>query len=67
MHKTLAMAVVPLLFSLFSPPLLADSRRLDDVIQKGFPYRNLGPFRAGGWVSDVAVPETPQKAHLYTF
>src|SRR5215510_16282301 len=28
-----------------------------------FTYRNLGPFRAGGWVVDVAVPETPAKAH----
>jgi hypothetical protein len=34
---------------------------------KGFPYRNLGPFRAGAWVADVAVPETPEKAHLRTF
>ena len=31
----------------------------------GFQYRNLGPFRAGSWISDIAVPETPAKAHLY--
>ncbi|HSQ18853.1 MAG TPA: hypothetical protein VLR92_00630, partial [Blastocatellia bacterium] len=37
------------------------------VINSGFAYRNLGPFRAGGWVSDIAVPDTPAKAHLYTF
>ncbi len=30
-------------------------------------YRNLGPFRAGAWVSDIAVPEGSGKAHLYTF
>jgi photosystem II stability/assembly factor-like uncharacterized protein len=30
-------------------------------------YRNLGPFRAGAWVSDIAVPEGPEQAHLYTF
>jgi photosystem II stability/assembly factor-like uncharacterized protein len=32
-----------------------------------FTYRNLGPFRTGAWVSDVAVPEFPVDAHLYTF
>lgn len=32
----------------------------------GVEYRNIGPFRAGGWVSDIAVPEKPQTAHLYT-
>lgn len=33
----------------------------------GFSYRNLGPFRAGSWVADIAVPDAPQKSHLYTF
>ncbi len=33
----------------------------------GFTYRGLGPYRAGSWVSDIAVPEVPQKSHLYTF
>jgi len=34
---------------------------------KNFTYRNLGPFRSGSWISDFAVPETPEEAHLYTF
>ena len=34
---------------------------------KPFSFRNLGPYRAGSWVTDFAVPETPEKAHLYTF
>src|SRR5215471_3784229 len=34
---------------------------------RSFSYRNLGPFRAGSWVSDIAVPEVPAKAHLYSF
>src|SRR5215471_3051785 len=34
---------------------------------RSFSYRNLGPFRAGSWVSDIAVPEAPAKAHLYSF
>ena len=33
---------------------------------KGFTYRNIGPFRAGSWVSTIAVPETPLREHLYT-
>lgn len=34
---------------------------------KLFNFRNLGPFRAGSWVTCFAVPESPEKAHLYTF
>jgi photosystem II stability/assembly factor-like uncharacterized protein len=33
----------------------------------GFTYRALGPYRAGSWVSDIAVPEAPLASHLYTF
>lgn len=40
---------------------------VSDLLRDGFQYRSLGPFRVGGWVSDIAVPETPAKAHLYTF
>ncbi|MBN2205977.1 MAG: hypothetical protein JW742_01110, partial [Candidatus Aminicenantes bacterium] len=29
-------------------------------------FRNLGPFRAGSWVTAIAVPETPLREHLYT-
>lgn len=31
-----------------------------------FKYRNLGPFRPGGWVVDIAVPSKPAHAQLYT-
>ena len=44
-----------------------DGAQLAQVINNGFAYRNLGPFRVSAWVSDIAVPETPAKAHLYTF
>ena len=33
---------------------------------KGFSYRNIGPFRAGSWVSAIAVPAAPAREHLYT-
>ena len=32
----------------------------------GFTYRTLGPYRAGSWVSDIAIPDGPPEAHLYT-
>src|SRR5215467_2103542 len=44
-----------------------NGRALEKAITGGFSYRNLGPFRAGSWVSDIAVPEVPAKAHLYSF
>lgn len=36
-----------------------------DVLE-GFRFRNLGPFRAGSWVTAIAVPEGPAREHLYT-
>jgi photosystem II stability/assembly factor-like uncharacterized protein len=63
------MRLLIILLSLFFLGLsqASDHQRIDDVLRDGFQYRNLGPFRVGGWVSDIAVPETPLKAHLYTF
>ena len=47
------------------------SAETDDIFNadllKNFVYRNLGPFRSGSWISDFAVPEFPEEAHLYTF
>src|SRR6476469_7849714 len=51
----------------FALPLRGqDGARLEQVLNNGFTYRNLGPFRVSAWVSDIAVPETPTKTHLYT-
>jgi len=44
-----------------SPP------RDDDRLLTAFTYRNLGPFRMGARVSDIAVPTAPARDHLYTF
>ncbi|MGE3342644.1 MAG: hypothetical protein AB7L71_04330 [Vicinamibacterales bacterium] len=30
-------------------------------------FRNMGPFRAGAWITDFAVPMTPERAHRNTF
>ena len=33
----------------------------------GLTYRNIGPFRAGGWISDLAIPDTDDPAYRFTF
>jgi len=55
-------AVIFLLSSL----LLCGADATFDGLLSAFSWRNLGPFRAGAWIVDVAVPETPRNAHLYT-
>ncbi|MBP1636800.1 MAG: repeat-containing glycosyl hydrolase, partial [Acidobacteria bacterium] len=53
---------------LVSWPLGAqEPRPITEPSLAGLTWRNLGPFRAGSWVSDIAVPERPARAHLYTF
>ena len=32
-----------------------------------FEFRNLGAFRAGAWMSSIAVPESPLNKYEYTF
>ena len=29
-------------------------------------FRNIGPFRTSAWVTEIAVPDTPAREHLYT-
>jgi photosystem II stability/assembly factor-like uncharacterized protein len=48
-------------------PLLSAQPRFNEELLSTLKYRNIGPFRAGGWIADIAVPETPETAHLYTF
>ena len=43
------------------------SPRFNAALLDGFEYRSLGPFRAGSWLTDIAVPESPLHEHLYTF
>jgi len=41
--------------------------RFNEDLLKNFTFRNLGPYRAGSWVTSFAVPTAPLKEHLYTF
>lgn len=45
----------------------SEPNRLGEDILTRFPFRNLGPFRAGSWVTSFAVPDAPLRDHLYTF
>ena len=46
----------------------ADGQDLfNENLLKSFTCRNLGPHRVGARISDIAVPESPPKEHLYTF
>lgn len=55
-----------LLFSV-SYSFAKEQNLFSEDLLKSFTYRNLGPYRAGSWVTDFAVPESLPKAHLYTF
>ncbi|MBK9487502.1 MAG: hypothetical protein IPO07_00975 [Haliscomenobacter sp.] len=46
-------------------PLFAQNDLATELLNK-LSYRNIGPFRPGCWVVDLAVPEQPQIEHLYT-
>ena len=37
----------------------------DDVLN-ALTFRNIGPFRTSAWITEIAVPETPARDHLYT-
>ncbi|MEX2272075.1 MAG: hypothetical protein WD690_11410 [Vicinamibacterales bacterium] len=37
-----------------------------ESITRALTFRNIGPFRTSAWVTDIAVPETPLRDHLYT-
>ena len=39
---------------------------VDESLLKDLTFRNLGPHRAGSWVTSFAVPAAPQRDHLFT-
>jgi len=57
---TFVMLLLGMLTSLYAQNDLAT-----ELFQK-LQYRNIGPFRPGCWIVDIAVPEQPQSEHLYT-
>jgi photosystem II stability/assembly factor-like uncharacterized protein len=65
-HRILAFAAMTACVLLVSAFSAAAQAKPDESLLKGFSFRNLGPFRAGSWVTAIAVPEVPQRDHLYT-
>jgi photosystem II stability/assembly factor-like uncharacterized protein len=66
MRKTLI--GVALTASLAAPLVAVRAQQptaLDDVLN-ALTFRNIGPFRTSAWITDIAVPETPARDHLYT-
>jgi photosystem II stability/assembly factor-like uncharacterized protein len=39
---------------------------LTPAVLDAIPFRNFGPFRAGAWITDFAVPAAPDRSHRYT-
>ena len=47
-------------------PLAARQGSLVEDAVNATTFRNIGPFRTSAWVTEIAVPETPARDHLYT-
>ena len=47
-------------------PRAQSADAFNEQLLRPFTYRNLGPFRMGARTSDIAVPASPAKDHLYT-
>src|SRR5437773_1948112 len=56
--KTVAVLLVSATLAGVYPLRAADA--ISDVLN-AFPFRNLGPFRAGAWVSAIAIPTQASK------
>jgi photosystem II stability/assembly factor-like uncharacterized protein len=64
--RTCVLALLAALAIGFSSPSGQQSR-FNESFFEHLAWRNLGPFRAGGWMTDIAVPDAPARSHLYTF
>jgi photosystem II stability/assembly factor-like uncharacterized protein len=58
--------ILPILIILSASQLHAQSR-ITPGLFGGMQYRNLGAFRTGAWIADIAAPENPDAANRYTF
>ena len=47
------------------PAAAWQSASLEGVLN-GTTFRNVGPFRTSAWVTEIAVPDSPARDHLYT-
>ena len=47
-------------------PLTARQDATLEKVIDATTFRNIGPFRTSAWITEIAVPETPAREHLYT-
>ena len=60
---------VGVLIAVASASMVQPAVAQDDVLSpllNATSFRNVGPFRTAAWVTEIAVPESPPRAHLYT-
>src|SRR5690606_5896287 len=60
-HLLLFAAVVA-----FAVPLTARQDVTLEQVVNATTFRNIGPFRTSAWITEIAVPESPAREHLYT-
>ena len=63
--KLLALLLVLMVSAPVVRPQAQQPALLDQVLN-ALTFRNIGPFRTAAWVTEIAVPETPARDHLYT-
>ena len=54
------------LLGVFAQSTLAQQKLTSSMLNE-FKFRNMGAYRAGAWVSAIAVPENPGEKYRYTF
>ncbi|MDO9254945.1 MAG: hypothetical protein Q7U54_05465 [Bacteroidales bacterium] len=64
--KILKIITLILTVVLFSIPAISQDKLNSGMLSK-MEFRNLGAYRAGAWVSAIAVPENPGEKYKYTF
>ncbi len=62
----IAVAVFGLIAAALFAAQAANPPSFDESRLAALSFRNLGPFRAGSWVTAFAVPTIPAREHLYT-
>ena len=55
-----------LLLAAAAMPAVARQAAAPDPLVNATTFRNIGPFRTSAWVTEIAVPESPDHARLYT-
>ncbi len=66
MHTRVAASLFALSMAAAATVPRAQSTPTLDAVVNALTFRNIGPFRTAAWVTDIAVPETPPRDHLYT-